>query len=881
MSARKLLWGISFFIFMLTAIAGSAAADRIADGFRLFPPKKIDGVFNRSYQPERTVDCEHLTLEIKVFMKEMRIEATAKYQFRPLYDGVSSIRFDAKDMKIEKVECDAPGSMDWTYADNALLITFSQSLPMDRSYNMSIAYSAAPKEGMYFSDSQHAAPVNPDQLYTLNEPNQAKNWFPCLDYPNDRMVTEMIATVPKEFVTLSNGLLVESKEEGEWRTDVWKQKIPHVVYLVSLVVGHFDIVRDDWKGIPVEYYVEKGLAKDARPSMGKTPAMIDFFSDFFGYPYPYEKYAQAAVRDFRAGGMEHTTATTLHEWTVMDEEARLDADQDGLIAHELSHQWFGDLITCKSWPELWLNEGFATYSDALWFQHAEGEDRFLDAMMGNMVEYINSSRSYTRPIVDNRFANPDEMFDSHSYPKGACVLHMLRNQLGDDLYRKIMKRYLEKFAPGLVDTDDFLETIQEVSGRPMDRFFEQWIYTPGHPKIKASHEWLPKLKQVRVRLQQTQEAADGAPAYAFPLEIDVATKSGILHHTADIAKKDETVSIHCQEPPISVDINPRLKVLMELAHEKSQEMLLEELQNGSTIVIRLRALSALSGKDDERIIDALAKRLNEDSYWKVQSEAAEVIGRFQTEKTKKILLAACHHPNPKVRRTVVSQLGKFYKDKDAFEAAADRFKNDKSIYVIAAAADSLQRIKLDGVYSILRPGLDRESYRDTVRSAALNALIELEEPRIYSELDKFSKDPYSRGIRMTAMRGLGELAEKTKKNANKTREMLLEYLQSSSDRIRSGAISGLQALKDEKAIPHLHRVAKDDASESLRSQADNAIKEIRREKGSQLSADNAKRLDDLFDQQKKFETRVKELEETVKRLEQQAEKSEAKEDSKN
>ncbi|MGC9326554.1 MAG: M1 family metallopeptidase, partial [Candidatus Hinthialibacter sp.] len=346
-------------------------------GSSFFPPQLKDGVYPRHYRPDRTVDFQHLNLEIKVDMNEMRIEGAAHYTFQPIHDGVQTIRFDAYELDIQDVDGPESPSMDWRYSDNALYVEFDSPLPMGENQTLSIQYASDKlkmggrfQDGMHFTDSKHVAPQSADQMFTIGEPIGACSWLPCGDYPNDRLTTEIYVTAPKEFTTLSNGLLIDSQEEGEWRTDHWKQKIPHVTYLISLVVGRFSIVRDEWRGIPVEYYVEKGLEEHARPSMGKTPDMIEFFSNYLDYPYPYEKYAQVAVRYFTAGGMEHTTATTLHEWTVMDGNARQDSDQDGLIMHELAHQWFGDLITCESWDELWLNEGFATLSDALWDEYS-------------------------------------------------------------------------------------------------------------------------------------------------------------------------------------------------------------------------------------------------------------------------------------------------------------------------------------------------------------------------------------------------------------------------------------------------------------------------------------------------------------------------------
>lgn len=852
-------------------------------GYRLFPPQLKDGVYPHHYRPDRTVDFEHLKLEIQVFMKEMRIEGTAHFTFRPIHNRVKSVRFDAHKMKIKNVICIGQPSLDWNYSENSLYVNLPHELPVDQLQEIVIEYIGDKLKaggrfggGMMFTDSKHVAPESADQMYTLDEPFGASAWFPCGDYPNDRLVTEIFAKVPNEFATLSNGLLVDSKEDGEWRTDHWLQKIPHATYLVSLVVGHFEAVRDTWRGIPVEYYVEKGLAKDARPSMGKTPDMIEFFSNYLDYPYPYEKYAQIAVRYFNAGGMEHTTATTMLEGIVMDENARQDTDMEGLIMHELSHQWFGDLVTCESWPQLWLNESFATLSDALWDEHTKGKDAYLEAMLERMENYIGESYSYKRPIVSNLFEKADEMFDGHSYPKGAFVLHMLRQQLGNDLFRKIFQVYLKKNAPGLVTTNDFQKTVEETTGRPMDRFFEQWIFRPGHPKLQVQHEWLEKEKQVKLTLKQTQEMKEGDPAFAFPLTVEVCTETEPIRKTFDISKKEESVFVDCPQAPKSVAVDPDIQVLMELEHKKSDDMLLYDLEKGSTIIVRIRAARALADVRNEQTREALLKTAKNDSSLRVRFEAIATLGKDRSPETMNALLSLIGDPEPKVRSRVVNALGGFYKEKKVIGALFERFKTDSSHNVRADAARVVAQLEPDGAYEVLKPGLTVESWENRVQTAVMNALVDLKEPRVYDDLVRFSKDPYPRDVRTTAIRGIGRLAGKTKKNQNKTLDLLLEYLKSSAESIRQAAISGLQGLESEDAIPQLRWVEQNDEEKGVREAAERAITEIRKGKDREWASQNAGRIDKLEDQNKKLEERIKELETKIKEVSDPKEKEDPK-----
>ncbi|MDP8245098.1 MAG: M1 family aminopeptidase [Candidatus Hinthialibacter antarcticus] len=837
----------------------------------LFPPKLVDGEYPRHYRQDRTVDFERMILDVTIEMDDKAVKGNVVYFFRPIHDEVTAMRFDAVDMEIQSVSFDGL-EFDWQYLDNQIYIEFPKALPMGRQLSISIGYRAWPQEGMYFSAPDSIPPKHPDQLYTLNEPFGAAMWFPNFDYPNDRIQTELIATVPKKFVTLSNGLLVGSKEQGGWRTDHWKQETPHTTYLVSLVVGDFDIVRDeDWRGIPVEYYVEAGRADDAIPSLSKTPAMLEFFSNWLDFPYPYEKYAQSMVRYFNAGGMEHTTATTMFEWLTIDEEARLDVEYDDLISHEMIHQWFGDWLTCEKWDHLWLNESFATYLECLWRRHESGQDYYLVKILDDMNGYIGASRSYQRAIVTNKYPNPREMFDAHSYPKGGFVLSMLHRQLGEELFRKTLKTYLET-GPGLVDTDDLMEAVEKVTGRPMDRFFEQWVYSPGHPKVKVTHEWMPERKQVKVRVQQTQEMEEGRLAFTFPLDVEIVTDDGSFVKTVEITKKDESVFVDCDKAPQSVVIDPQLMVLMELEHKKSTDMLLRDLKDGSSVIVKIRAIDALKDETADRIVDALAAAVkDENNFRRVRENAVGALGSIKTDAAREALLEFIAVDDPHVRRNVVTTLGGFYKNEQVADALIGVFKNDASVRVVAAAARSLSRIKAEKAVPVLRSKLDRESFREYIRRAVIGALVDFKDKKLYATLYKYANDPYHRDLRIHAMTNLGTWARELESHEEDALDFLVKQLQSTSHRIQGAAITGLQNLRHEDAVPYLQEYA--DAgptvggrNEGLRERARNAIKTIRKDQSSDLSAKNAERLDTVGDEQKDFEKRINELEETVKQL---------------
>lgn len=499
----------------------------------------------------------------------------------------------------------------------------------------------------------------------------------------------------------------------------------------------------------------------------------------------------------------------------------------------------------------------------MWFEHVSGEDGYLGAILEKMERYIESSKQYTRPIVENRFEDPDEMFDSHSYPKAACVLHILRWQLGDDLFRKSLNHYLKSNAPGLVHSKDLMRAVEETTGRTLDRFWEQWIYRPGHPVLNVVHQWLPKEKKVKLTFRQTHKMEEGDSAFAFPLDIEIRTKGNTIHETIDIANVEESASIDCPEAPQSVNVDPKLRVLMELEHLKSQDMLLYDLEHGSTIVVRIRAARELDKHRKDRVTDALAKCMNDDPSEPVQVEAAKQLRKIKNDKSKKILIAACDHPKHRTRQEIVSALGEFYKDRDAWDAVCKSFRTDQSIQAAANAARALGRIDLEDAYPVLKDGLNRQSFRETIRTAILDALVDLDEPEVESWLKKYADDPYPRDLRATAIRGLGRLTYENDTKKDKILDLLLGYLKSSDPSIRGSVVSALRSLKHKDAIPHLQSVQDNDADKGIRDSAKDAIAEIRREHENELAAKNAGRLDELEKENKSLKERLDEMEKAL------------------
>jgi aminopeptidase N len=402
------------------------------------------------------------------------------------------------------------------------------------------------------------------QFWAQGQTNENHHWFPCFDAPNDKATSEVAMTIADDLTGISNGALVETRANGDGtKTLRWRQSRPHSVYLVTVAAGRFVELKDTWRGRPVSYIVPEDRAAAAKAVFSKTPKMMEFFSRQIGFDYPWEKYAQTTVAAFPFAGMENTSATTLTDTilaTAGDPE-----DAESLIAHELAHQWWGNLVTCRDWSHAWLNEGFATYFELLWTEHERGRAAFDRGLRDAADEYFASDATRRRPLVYNVYREPfDLFFDGTIYPKGAWVVHMLRRHLGDALFWKGIKRYVEKHQYGLATSDDLRIALEEASNQKLDWFFDQWVYRSGHPEFQVTMAWDASAKALAVTVRQVQPISAKTPAFQAPADIEITTASGKVVKKVWIDRKEAVFTFPLDGPPKSVVFDPNDAILKKL-----------------------------------------------------------------------------------------------------------------------------------------------------------------------------------------------------------------------------------------------------------------------------------------------------------------------------
>jgi aminopeptidase N len=810
--------------------------------------------------PDTPFTIGHIALDIDVDLAGKSVNATATIDLDAVRD-TKDLRFDANGLNVKSVSVCTKGGQ----AKPASFTNDGESLdvrePLERGHSscVVVTYTVTnPKAGLFFRGPTPQEPDVPVQLWSQGEAQTNRYWFPCIDSPCLRQTSEVTAHVPAGFEALSNGHLAErADEDGGKKTRFhWVQDKNHPAYLVSLVVGKFFIGKDEWKGKPLLFYVPEKNKDDVERVFGHTKAMIDFFSSKIGVDYQWDKYSQCCVEQFHLGGMENVSATTLTDRTLHDARAHLDYDSDGLVSHELAHQWWGDLLTCHDWAHIWLNEGFASYFEALWDEKQNGADEFEY----NMFEKSHGATDQScksRPVVDHHYADAENVFDNRAYPKGAWVLHGLRRKVGDDAFWRAIHRYCSEHKYTTVETVDLRRAFEAETGLSLERFFHDWTERPAHPTLETSYDWRDGMLEVLVKQTQKEDP--------FAIETAIqADKTEIPFTMTD--EREKRVLIPLAARPRIVRFDAHEGTLKELTEKKGDDQWQAQLAEDPQPIARIRAAQALAETRRPENVAAVAKALLEDKLWFVAAEAAKALGKVGGDAARDALLKALGHAHPKVRRAAVEALRGFRRDEKVIAALRPLVeKGDPSYFVEAQALNTYAHVKADDARAWLEKGLTKPSHNDTIRENALDGLASLEDPDVLPVLEKVATDPatYSYWVRRRAVGAWAQVAALPAVSAE-TRQKIVVRLTKMVDeegpRLRSGAIDALGALGKEavSSLAALDAAAAHDAEGRVRDAAKRAAERIRA--GTPPNVEISRLRDEL--------QKVKETEEKVmKRLE--------------
>jgi len=850
--------------FVIVALAASLAADAVVAQQRGAKGPSA-GPFTQPARSvrSRTIDQEHVKLDLNFDFAKQEVRGQALHTLK-LFQAAREIELDAAGMKIERVAArrtqgdpSTPAEKKFRHSSPKLTIELGQELPADTELEITIDYLIIkPQHGAHFVEPDADEPSQPRMVWTQSEPELARYWYPCFDYPGDRLTSEISATVPSQYVTLSNGVVESKHDNGDGTTTWhWRQAKSHVPYLLSIVAGDFEILEQSWDGIPVQSDVPRGRLADAPRSFEKTPAMVAYFSQKIGHRYPWPKYAQICVDEYGWGGMEHTSATTLNLYTLHDERAHLDVSSDTLVSHELAHQWFGDLLTCKDWGELWLNESFATFFETVWTEHDLGWDQAAWDGQAEADAYFGEDARYRRSIVNYRYNDPDVMFDSHTYPKGGRVLHMLRFELGDELFWRAIRRYVEVNQHRNVETANFRIAIEEATGRGMNWFFDQWLHKGGHPEFNVSWNYDAAAKQVQVTVKQTQNVDELTPLFRSSVEIEIVTPEQKQTRRVTVAKAEETFHFDAAQRPTRVVFDPKNWVLKKLTFDKGKEELLDQLAHEEQVMPRAQAAQALAELTGEKdAVAALIAAAKNDAFWGVRQEAVKALAKATGDEVRRALIqSARSDPKSFVRREAFSALQKFPHD-DTRAAVRDAIEKDLSYFTVAEALRCLVKIDRDRSRDLLLSALDRSDEDGVILRAAVDGLVELKEPTAAEKVTRLLSGKLTPQHRGTLIAGLARLKHDDPIALDKL------HTQLGNDRtdVRRAAIAALADIGNATSIDKLLARRSQEDIPRTRARLDEAVIKIRQRLGQPDAV--RKELEELRKQNQQLEQRLKKLE---------------------
>lgn len=575
-------------------------------------------------EQNKDIDLIHTKLNLKFDFTKSQLIGEEWIKIKPHFYSTQTVVLDAKSMDIHSVSLNN-NNLEYTYKDNLITITLDKEYNRNETLELYIQYTAKPEEvqqkgseaitdakGMYFINPDGSDPTKKTQVWTQGETESASCWFPTIDSPNQKSTQEIILTVPSQFTTLSNGLKTSEVVNSDGtRTDTWKMDQPHAPYLFFVGIGEYEVVKDKWNDIPVEYYMEKEYVDEAKGIYGNTPEMMTFFSNITGTPYPWKKFAQISGQDFVSGAMENTTAV-LHQQRVNQTAEEL-ADEnvwEPVIAHELFHHWFGDYVTCESWSNLTLNESFADYSEYLWKEYKYGRDD-ADAHLQKSVNAYFASEQSDRNLVRFFYETREDMFDQVSYNKGGAILHMLREHLGYDAFKAGMHEYLSQNKFGTAEAAQLRIAMEKTSGKDLNWFFNQWYFGNGEPNLTVTYDFNQVTNEVLVNVKQNQDKL-----FEFPVKVGIYQNGYQAVKDIWVKEKDETFKFAVDGKPSLINFDDNKVLLAKITENKTTADYVFQYDNVKNYSDRYKALDTSTAEigTNPAVLEMFKKALSDPYY---------------------------------------------------------------------------------------------------------------------------------------------------------------------------------------------------------------------------------------------------------------------------
>ena len=793
------------------------------------PPVKPSYVpAQTEYRPSETklTDLIHTKLEVSFNWKKQYLYGEAELVLAPYFYPQNTLVLDAKGFDIDKVALkkgDELIPLTYDYSDSIQLkIELDKLYKKDEKYKVYIKYTSKPNEldlsgasqaisddkGLYFINPLGKDSTKPRQIWTQGETEASSCWFPTIDQPNEKTTEEIAITVDTAFVTISNGeLTAQLFHEDGTRTDYWEQDKPHSPYLFMMAIGEFALIQDTWlapeagERLDVNYYVEKEYAQHAMKIFGNTPEMLGFFSKKLGYEYPWDKYSQVIVRDYVSGAMENTSASIFMEAVQITDRELLDKNWDYIIAHELFHHWFGDLVTCESWGQLSLNESFANYSEYLWYEYKYGREYADNHRDEELSGYMRQAKTAQYPIVRYNYAHRMDMFDAHSYNKGGLVLHMLRKQIGDKAFFESLKHYLHKNEYTDAEIHELRLSFEEVTGEDLNWFFNQWFLSPGHPILDVSKKW--ENDTLTFTVNQLQDSLY-TPYYKIHTDLLVKSNSNVVTHKFIIDGKTSEIKIPLSVKPEFVLFDSEQSILGEINYEMTYDEQIALYNYSNKYQVRADAIDALLGEFastnyilrndttlteesdvprsfivdiNNKVLGTLIKGLDDSSEF-IRKESLLSLKGYNSKKQEilfsKFKRMAKFDKASYVRAQAISNLSSFYPDE------SEKNKNDLNKLFIEAIQDSSYAVVGDALLACVANNIEGSDqfiaeYQNSSKIGIVKAVAKYFIQKEDSLQTDWIKQVFQKAKPAEKIDLIGSLSSLTKITEKKQRQLLLEF----------------------------------------------------------------------------------------------------------
>ena len=666
-------------------------------------------IYQASYT--KKVDLIHTKLAVSFNWEKAELYGKADIILRPYFYATNNLELNARGMDIHQVALVENGNkkpLDFTYDSLLITIALDKNYTRNDTLTIFIDYTAKPDDlktggsnaissdkGLYFINPKGEEKNKMPQIWTQGETESNSVWFPTVDASNQKMTNEIAITVAEKYATLSNGILINSELNGNGtRTDFWEMNQPHAPYLVMMAIGEYKVVKDKWRNIEVNYYVEEAFEPYAKDIFGLTPEMIEFYSNILGVDYPWQKYHQVVVRDYVSGAMENTSAVIFGDFVYQTKREMIDGSSgEDVIAHELFHHWFGDLVTCESWSNLPLNESFATYSEFLWNEYKHGNDKAAHGLQQDLSGYLSQAKQTgPKDMIRFDYEDKEDMFDGHSYQKGGRILHMLRKYMGDEVFFASLKLYLDENKYTDVEMHQLRLACEKVTGEDLNWFFNQWFFAKGHPVLEINYEYNDSTKTQKVIVEQKQNFEE-VPLYKLPFKIDIYANGKKETKEVVVDKVMNVFEFEASSKPDLVNVDADKMLLCEKTdnHKSTEEwaFLYQPTANYGALKMnyldKYEAISKLQKSKEEIAITTLIKALN-DEYEGIRNYALgsiKTVANAKPIETKEALLKlAKEDTNSKVRGNAIGALAKYFAGEDGVEDVFLNGINEQSYFVI-------------------------------------------------------------------------------------------------------------------------------------------------------------------------------------------------------